>query len=67
MEDIHKEAKRLAEIKKEEAGGSAYKAAGLDKVFGPEKTGDGAAEGGAVLGEVHDAKPAEGSETAPKA
>lgn len=38
VEDIHKEAKRLAEIKKEEAGGSSYKAAGLDRVFGPEKT-----------------------------
>ncbi|KAK3349263.1 hypothetical protein B0T25DRAFT_237996 [Lasiosphaeria hispida] len=36
--DIHKEAKRLADLKKQEAGGSAYKAAGLDKVFGPEKT-----------------------------
>lgn len=57
MEDIHKEAKRLAEIKKEEAGGSAYKAVGLDKIFGPEKTKDSAAEGGAVVGET---KPAEG-------
>ncbi|KAM7215089.1 hypothetical protein V8F06_009543 [Rhypophila decipiens] len=38
VEDIHNEAKRLAELKKEEAGGSAYKAVGLDKVFGPEKT-----------------------------
>ncbi|KAK1759775.1 hypothetical protein QBC47DRAFT_410509 [Echria macrotheca] len=37
--DIHSEARRLAELKKSEAGGSAYKAAGLDKVFGPEKTG----------------------------
>lgn len=36
--DIYAEAKRLAELKKEEAGGSSYKAAGLDKVFGPEKT-----------------------------
>lgn len=35
--DIHAEARRLAELKKEEAGGSAYKAAGLDKVFGAEK------------------------------
>lgn len=38
VEDIYKEAKRLAELKKEEAGGSSYKAAGLEKVFGPEKT-----------------------------
>ncbi|KAK3945685.1 hypothetical protein QBC46DRAFT_371380 [Diplogelasinospora grovesii] len=36
--DIHNEARRLAELKKQEHGGSAYKAAGLDKVFGPEKT-----------------------------
>jgi len=39
--DIYTEAMRLAELKKEEAGGSSYKAAGLDKVFGPErKTAD---------------------------
>ena len=36
--DIHYEAKRLADLRKNEAGGSAYKAAGLDRVFGPEKT-----------------------------
>ncbi|KAK3682399.1 hypothetical protein B0T22DRAFT_282586 [Podospora appendiculata] len=38
VSDIHNEARRLAELKKQEAGGSSYKAAGLDKVFGPEKT-----------------------------
>jgi hypothetical protein len=37
VEDIHNEARRLAELKKQEHGGSAYKAAGLDKVFGAEK------------------------------
>lgn len=37
VEDIHNEARRLAELKKQEYGGSAYKAAGLDKVFGAEK------------------------------
>jgi hypothetical protein len=37
VEDIHNEARRLAELKKQENGGSAYKAAGLDKVFGAEK------------------------------
>lgn len=37
VEDIHNEARRLAELKKQEHGGSAYKAAGLDKVFGQEK------------------------------
>jgi RNA recognition motif-containing protein len=37
VQDIHAEARRLAELKKEEHGGSAYKAAGLEKVFGKEK------------------------------
>ncbi len=37
VQDIHTEARRLAELKKEEHGGSAYKAAGLEKVFGHEK------------------------------
>jgi RNA recognition motif-containing protein len=37
VSDIHAEAKRLAELKKQEHGGSSYKAAGLDKVFGAEK------------------------------
>jgi hypothetical protein len=37
VQDIHTEARRLADLKKEEAGGSAYKAAGLEKVFGKEK------------------------------
>lgn len=41
VEDIHNEARRLADLKKQEAGGSSYKAAGLDKVFGAEKTGEG--------------------------
>jgi len=50
VEDIYKEAKRLADLKKEEAGGSSYKAAGLDKVFGPEKTGDGSSEAPAAPG-----------------
>lgn len=36
--DIHTEAKRLAELKKQEHGGSSYKASGLDRVFGAEKT-----------------------------
>ncbi|KAL2019400.1 hypothetical protein VTK56DRAFT_9691 [Thermocarpiscus australiensis] len=35
VQDIHNEARRLAELKKEETGGSLYKAVGLDKVFGP--------------------------------
>ncbi|CEJ90953.1 Putative RNA recognition domain-containing protein [[Torrubiella] hemipterigena] len=34
VQDIHAEARRLADIKKEEHGGSAYKAAGLQRIFG---------------------------------
>ncbi|UNI22731.1 Protein vip1 [Purpureocillium takamizusanense] len=37
VQDIHNEARRLADLKKEEHGGSAYKAAGLERVFGKEK------------------------------
>ncbi|KAG6002574.1 hypothetical protein E4U21_002957 [Claviceps maximensis] len=36
VQDIHAEARRLADLKKQEHGGSAYKAAGLEKVFGKE-------------------------------
>lgn len=36
VQDIHNEALRLAELKKEAHGGSAYKASGLEKVFGKE-------------------------------
>lgn len=43
IQDIHAEARRLANLKTEEAGGSAYKAAGLEKVFGKEKAADPAA------------------------
>ncbi|KAK3984470.1 hypothetical protein QBC44DRAFT_252778 [Cladorrhinum sp. PSN332] len=34
VQDIHEEAKRLAELKKAESGGSSYVASGLDKVLG---------------------------------
>ncbi|EAQ84865.1 hypothetical protein CHGG_08879 [Chaetomium globosum CBS 148.51] len=34
VQDIHTEARRLAELKKEETGGSLYKGLGLDKVLG---------------------------------
>ncbi|KAK9775264.1 hypothetical protein SCAR479_07940 [Seiridium cardinale] len=37
VQDIHTEARRLAELKKDEHGGSAYKASGLERVFGKEK------------------------------
>ncbi|KAI1423501.1 hypothetical protein F5Y12DRAFT_531552 [Xylaria sp. FL1777] len=41
-QDIHIEAQRLKELKKEEHGGSAYKASGLERVFGKEKEKAGA-------------------------
>lgn len=37
VQDIHAEARRLADLKKEEHGGSAYKAAGLERFFGERK------------------------------
>ncbi|KFH45424.1 hypothetical protein ACRE_037500 [Hapsidospora chrysogenum ATCC 11550] len=37
VREVHAEARRLAELKKEEHGGSAYKASGLERVFGKEK------------------------------
>ncbi|KAH9998205.1 hypothetical protein F4779DRAFT_166756 [Xylariaceae sp. FL0662B] len=37
VQDIHAEARRLAELKKEEHGGSAYKASGFERFFGKEK------------------------------
>ncbi|KAI5866058.1 hypothetical protein GGS23DRAFT_617144 [Durotheca rogersii] len=45
VHDIHAEARRLADLKKEEHGGSAYKASGLERVFGkePEKPAQPAA------------------------
>jgi len=48
--DIHNEARRLAELKKENSGGSAYKAAGLHKVFGEEKEQVKASDGPAASG-----------------
>ncbi|KAI0898741.1 hypothetical protein F4806DRAFT_455490 [Annulohypoxylon nitens] len=37
VQDIHAEARRLADLKKEEHGGSAYKASGLERFLGKEK------------------------------
>ncbi|KAI1320889.1 hypothetical protein F5Y16DRAFT_389457 [Xylariaceae sp. FL0255] len=48
VQDIHTEAQRLKQLKKDEHGGSAYKAAGLERVFGKEKTPTDAAETGAA-------------------
>lgn len=36
VQDIHVEARRLADLKKGQYGGSAYKASGLERVFGKE-------------------------------
>lgn len=41
MQDVHNEARRLAELKKEEAGGDLYKATGLDRVLGRFGAGGG--------------------------
>ncbi|KAK6956921.1 hypothetical protein Daesc_002203 [Daldinia eschscholtzii] len=50
VQDIHAEARRLADLKKEEHGGSAYKASGLERVFGKEKEQEAqpASSGGAT-------------------
>ncbi|KAI8168915.1 Protein vip1 [Colletotrichum sp. SAR 10_70] len=37
VQDIHTEARRLADLKKEQHGGSAYKASGLERFLGKEK------------------------------
>lgn len=37
VQEVHTEARRLADLKKEQHGGSAYKASGLERVFGKEK------------------------------
>lgn len=47
VKDIHTEAMRLAELKKEAHGGSAYKAAGLERVFG-EKPAEGSQQASAT-------------------
>lgn len=51
--EVHAEARRLADLKTEEHGGSAYKASGLEKVFGKEKPVDSAtaqsSDGGAPV------------------
>lgn len=56
VQDVHAEARRLADLKKEEHGGSAYKASGLEKVFGKEKQPEAAPAGEASTSE----KPTEG-------
>lgn len=48
VNEVHVEARRLAELKKGEHGGSAYKAAGLEKVFGKEKAKEEKKEGTAA-------------------
>jgi len=46
VQDIHAEARRLADLKTSESGGSAYKASGLEKVFGKEKETSGSTSAG---------------------
>ncbi|KAK4151535.1 hypothetical protein C8A00DRAFT_17063 [Chaetomidium leptoderma] len=66
VQDIHTEARRLAELKKEEGGGGAgslYKNLGLDKVLGRFQSGgsteEGAAAGGSEKKEVPGGAPAD--------
>ncbi|KAH6617091.1 hypothetical protein F5144DRAFT_498598 [Chaetomium tenue] len=54
VQDIHTEARRLAELKKEETGGSLYKGLGLDKVLG--RFQQGGAEGAAAAAEGSEKK-----------
>ncbi|KAH8666523.1 hypothetical protein BX600DRAFT_435925 [Xylariales sp. PMI_506] len=65
VQDIHAEARRLAELKKEDHGGSAYKAAGLEKVFGKEKEGASPTAAGTTSAPAPQAAPA--APTAPAA
>ena len=58
VQQVHAEARRLANLKKEESGGSAYKAAGLEKVFGKEKE-KAQTEGGAAADPAAAAAPTE--------
>jgi hypothetical protein len=73
VQDIHAEARRLADLKKEAHGGSAYKAAGLEKVFGKETPAEAAPTVGtessapaAATEAIPAVKPAD-APTAPKA
>ncbi|KAJ1328052.1 RNA recognition motif-containing protein [Microdochium nivale] len=45
VQDVHAEARRLADLKKEQHGGDAIKASGLEKVFGKAKETDASASG----------------------
>ncbi|KAH7027967.1 uncharacterized protein B0I36DRAFT_328356 [Microdochium trichocladiopsis] len=60
VQDVHKEARRLADLKKEEHGGSAYKASGLEKVFGKAKEGESSATSGSTTTADSSATPAPG-------
>lgn len=48
VQDIHAEARRLAELKKEAHGGSARRASGLERVFGKEEAETAGADGHAA-------------------
>ena len=50
VQDIHAEARRLAELRKEAHGGSARRASGLERVFGKEGEEGGEKQGGEKQG-----------------
>lgn len=52
VQEVHAEARRLADLKTKEHGGSAYKAAGFDKVFGKEAKPQSTGSDAQVLGET---------------
>lgn len=55
VQDIHAEARRLADIKKEQHGGSAYKAAGFQRIFGEKPAKPEAAAAPAAAAPTTDA------------
>jgi hypothetical protein len=62
VQEVHAEARRLADLKKGEFGGSAYKASGLERVFGKEKesTQTGTTSGTANPTQVNPTEPVPG-------
>ncbi|QUC23747.1 uncharacterized protein UV8b_07988 [Ustilaginoidea virens] len=67
VQDIHNEARRLADLKKQEHGGSAYKAAGLERVFGKEAPKQPAASAPAPAASADDSAGGALATTAPSA
>ena len=68
VREVHAEARRLADLKEKEYGGSAYKASGLDRIFGKEKdkpAGEKSSDDAAAAGES--AAPAASTDPVPEA